>query len=78
MNAKDRAVLGYLIGKLPPELRGKELEPPTDGEIKSLLVKLSPTEMRHIVAGPNGTEFNKNSTAALQRLAKQASPATKK
>jgi hypothetical protein len=77
MNAKDKSILGHLIGKLPPEIQGKELEPPTDGEIKALLVKLSPTEMRRIVAGPNGTEFNRNSTAALQRLAKQASPAKK-
>jgi hypothetical protein len=77
MNIKDKAVLGHLIGKLPPEIRGKELEPPTDGEIKALLVKLTRSEMRHIVAGPNGEEFNKNSTAALQRLAKQAFPAKK-
>jgi hypothetical protein len=77
MNVKDKTILGFLTGKLSPELRGKESEPPTDGEIKALLVKLTRSEMRHIVAGPNGTEFNKNSTAALQRLAKQALPAKK-
>jgi hypothetical protein len=77
MNAKDKSILGYLVGKLPPELRGKEQETPDDGEIKALLVKLSPTEMRRIVGGPNGRKFNENSTAALQRLAKQALPAKK-
>ncbi len=77
MNAKDKSILGYLISKLPPEIRGTESEPPTDGEIKALLVKLTRSEMRRIVAGPNGSEFNRNSTAALQRLAKHALPAKK-
>ena len=77
MNIKDRTIIGHLTGKLPPELRGEESEPSTDGEIKALLVKLTRSEMRHIVDGPNGREFNENSTAALQRLASQASPAKK-
>ena len=77
MNIKDKTILGFLTGKPSPELRGKEQATPDDGEIKALLVKLSPAEMRRIVAGPNGTEFNRNSTAALQRLAKQALPAKK-
>lgn len=69
MTAREKSVLAWLKGVALPENQGKEITEPTPGECKALLIKLPAELHRRIVSGPNGKQFQTNSTEMLRKFA---------
>jgi len=77
MTIRENTVLAWLKGVSLPENQGKEISEPTPGEVKSLLIKLQPELHRRIVSGPNGRQFQNNSTEMLRKFAEAEAEAEK-
>jgi hypothetical protein len=65
---RKREIQSYLTGRIPLDLRGKKIDPPSDMEIKDWLCN-APNELVHLIGrGPNGDTFRKNANAAMARI----------
>jgi hypothetical protein len=69
MTIREKAVLAWLKGTTLPENQGREIVEPSPGEVKALLIKLPAQLHRRIVSGPNGRQFQNNSTEMLRKFA---------
>jgi hypothetical protein len=66
----DMSIVSYLSGRVFPELMGKEIGEPSDLEIRMLVKKLPPSELRLLCHGPQGRTFRHAVDLVLKRIEK--------